>query len=910
MLSKRAPFLTALLAVVALVAVVAPAAAQQGTIAGTVTDAGSGQPLPEAQVSIEGQSTGSLTNQSGRFRIAVPPGTYVVVTQMIGFATRRTQGVQVAAGQTANVAVALESQTIALDPIQVTVGKKAEKATEAPATVAVVSEIKIRDRVSSGPIDHVKDVVGVDIINYGVSAGNVTVRGFNNIFSGAVHFLTDNRVASIPSLSVNLMQFVPSNDDDIARMEVVLGPGSALYGPNTANGVVHLITRSPLDGSNTSVSLAGGEQSLFKGAFRTSHLVGENFGIKVSGSFFKGEEWPFVDATEVNAIAQAAKNPAAFANAFGITTAEVARVGKRDYDIFRWGGEARADWRFVENGTAIFQTGRSSNSGIELTGLGAGQTKDWAYSFYQARFNLGRLFAQAYLNTSDAGDSFLLKRGKTLVDKSKMWVGQLQHGVALGADKLDLIYGIDFRRTTPESEGTIYGRYEAKDAITEFGGYGQAELNPSPKLSLVGALRWDNTSVLEDPLWSPRAAVVFKPKPGHALRFTYNRASSTPTSLNMFLDINGGLAPSSLGDLGYLTRAVGPGEDGLRFQNADGSFRGMRSPFSGSAKTVQTVTAQNLWNNAVNLLVARGAIPAAQAPFFRGMNMSSVGILGLNPLKPTVLTPLAQLKVADVPRMTSSTNNTFEVGYQGVLGNRVALSLDAWKSKRENFTSPLTLWTPVLLLNAAQTVPIMMANGVPQASAAALAAGFGPAPLGVVTDPDVATTGADLFVTYVNYGEIDLWGSDIGITVLLTPQWTFEATGSLVSDDYFEPDLNGTKQIVALNAPDKKDTLALAYRGASNGFFGEVRNRFTAGFPASSADFQGTGCIPGQVVGGLIEDCVESATITDLSLGYRIPNLGATIQATVSNLFDVDYRNFVAVPTIGRLAVVQVKYDF
>ena len=60
----------------------------------------------------------------------------------------------------------------------------------------------------------------------------------------------------------------------------------------------------------------------------------------------------------------------------------------------------------------------------------------------------------------------------------------------------------------------------------------------------------------------------------------------------MFLDINAGRAPSTLGSLGYLARATGPGERGLSFQNTDGSFRGMRSPFSGSPNTVQDVTAQ------------------------------------------------------------------------------------------------------------------------------------------------------------------------------------------------------------------------------------------------------------------------------------------------------------------------------
>jgi len=926
MRSKRGLPAVLTFSLLALLMSTTPAVAQQGMIVGTVTDGGSGQPLPAVQVQVlsaGGQSSGSITNVSGRFQVPVAAGTYTLIATMIGYAERRVEGVQVAAGETESVGIALIASAIALDPIQVTVGKRVQKATEAPAMVAVVSEIKIEEKVVASSIEHMKDVVGVDIINYGVSAGNVVVRGFNNIFSGAVHFLTDHRIASIPSLQVNLMQFVPSTDEDIARMEVVLGPGAALYGPNTANGVVHLITRSPLEGSNTTISVAGGERDIFKGVFRTSHLVGENFGIKVSGSMFRGNEWEYSDTTEVLARAQAT-NPAtaaAFRNAFQITEAEAQRVGVRDYDIRRWGGEARADWRFTDNGTAIFQLGRSNNTGLELTGLGGGQTDDWVYSYYQGRFNLGRLFAQAYLNTSDAGDSYLLRRGATLVDRSKMWVTQLQHGLAFAGDRVDLIYGLDYRKTLPESDSTIYGRYEEDDEITEFGAYAQADLELSDMFSVVGALRFDETSVLEDPVLSPRAALVFTPAPQHAFRATYNRAFSTPSTLNMFLDINGGLAPGALGTLGFTVRATGPGENGLSFQSAPGVLLGMRSPFTpaqlGGRAQVLPVNARTLYQFGVGVLQAQGAIDANTAAFLNAQAAAlttQVNVNLFNPVANTVL-PMSS-GVPDVPRMDESTTTTFELGYQGVIGNRFALAADVWKSERKNFTSPLTLWTPLLVLDQATLQSFLISRGLPPAQAAALSIGLGgsaalgrpPVPLAVATSPDIATLGADIITTYVNYGELDLWGADVSLTAFLTPEWTLGVTGSLVSDDHFKPVLNGREQLVALNAPDQKGTVTLGYRGATNGFMGEIRGRYTSEFPANSADYVGTQCIGG--TGDLVEECVAAATIVDFTTGYRVPNTGATVQLYVSNIFNEGYRNFVGVPNIGRLAMLQLKYDF
>ena len=534
--------------------------------------------------------------------------------------------------------------------------------------------------------------------------------------------------------------------------------------------------------------------------------------------------------------------------------------------------------------------------------------KDWVYTYYQARLNRGRLFAQGYLNTSDAGDFFLLRRGAALVDRSKMWVAQLQHGRAVADERVDLIYGLDYRKTEPESEGTIYGRYEDEDKITEFGVYARAELRLNDEWKAVGALRFDDTSVLEDPVWSPRAALVFTPVPQQSFRLTYNRSFSTPTSLNMFLDINGGRAPATLGALGYLSRATGPGEKGLSFQDADGMFRGMRSPFSGAPNQIQQVTAQNLWSNAVNLLVANQVIPVQLAPVWRSFNASQVGINVFDPLNPTDIKAIDQVTVSDVPRMKAGTTNTIELGYQGVIGNRVALAVDAWFSKRENFTSPLTLWTPLLLLDGTQLAGMLIANGVPQAQAGAIAQNIGPAPLGVISSPDIETLGADLITIYVNYGEIDLWGADVSVTAFLSDEWSLSASGSLVSDDHFKPLLNGVEQLVALNAPDQKGTVTLGYRGRENGVVSEARARFTSSFPANSADFIGTRCIGG--TGDLVEDCVEAATIVDLTLGYRLPNTGAIAQLSVSNLFDTGYRNFVGVPTIGRMALVQLKYVF
>ena len=140
---------------------------------------------------------------------------------------------------------------------------------------------------------------------------------------------------------------------------------------------------------------------------------------------------------------------------------------------------------------------------------------------------LGQWFAQTYVNMSDAGDTYLLRTGAPIVDKSKVWATQLQHSAALGST-IDFTYGADYIKTMPETGSTINGRRENDDNYDEFGAYLQSPVRPVSVIDLVGAIRYDKHSHLNDPVWSPRAGIVFHPSETQSFRVTYNRAFSTP----------------------------------------------------------------------------------------------------------------------------------------------------------------------------------------------------------------------------------------------------------------------------------------------------------------------------------------------------------------------------------------------
>src|SRR5690606_21894347 len=189
---------------------------------------------------------GTVADDQGAYRIgALPAGTYTIVVTRIGYTPKRTPGVVVGAGQTVSLDIEVGGITAILNQVVVSSSRSPEKVLEAPASVSVVGEAAIAARPSVTAVEHLKNTPGIDISQGGLIQSNVVARGFNNIFSGSMLMLQDYRFAGVPSLRVNVPFLFTGSNEDIERIEVLLGPASALYGPNSANGVLHLITKSP-----------------------------------------------------------------------------------------------------------------------------------------------------------------------------------------------------------------------------------------------------------------------------------------------------------------------------------------------------------------------------------------------------------------------------------------------------------------------------------------------------------------------------------------------------------------------------------------------------------------------------------------------------------------------------------------
>lgn len=855
--------------------------AQTASISGRVVEQRSRLAIENARVIVtSGDVTvrSAFTDSGGLYRVVgLPAGRYMLIVSRIGQQLRRTAPFDLAEGQSLTMDLETSATAERLEEIITTASRRTERTMDAPASTAVVPEQAIAARVGLTTTDHVRALPGVDVSSGGLVQSNVVTRGFNNAFSGTLLTLTDFRLASVPSLRVNVPYLVPTPPEDIERIEVVLGPGAALYGPNSANGVMHVITKSPFESEGTTLSIGGGERSVARGAIRHAQSLGDKVAFRVSGDWLTGKDWEYVDPAEPTGTA-------------------------RDFDVRRWAADARIDIRPTPGLEWITTYGRATAaSAIELTGTsGAAQVVDWVNQDIQTRVHRGKFFAQAFANFSNSGATKLLRTNTEIIDHSRQYVGQIQEGFTRG--RYDVTFGADGQITDPRTEGTINGRNEDDDRVKEFGEYVHAVAHLNDKFDLSGAARLDQNDRLEGTVFSPRAALVYRPTMGQSFRLTFNSAFVTPANFVLFLDLPSGTIP--FGPLGtYRVVALGVPKEGFHFRRDCNGGLCMRSPFAaipgGTADQTANLEADATlrWRSAVEVAIAQNAA----LTFLRGIPAPTKASVQSNlaVLDPTAKTfkPVLAADVLDVEGLQRSHTNAYEAGYKGLIGSRLQLSVDAWFENRRNFIGPSLVETPNVFLDSATTAAYL-SNFLPAANAQAIAGGLAKVPLGTIAPdhPLTNTPGADIIVTYRNYGKLDVWGSDFGGEFLINDLFSVLGSYSWVNRDLFPRAEVGGLSDVTLNAPANKASVAARYRDQHLRRGAELRLRTVAGFPVASGVYSGE---------------VESYTLLDGNVDFTIPRArGVQFSITGTNLLNEMHREFVGVPELGRLVLTQLKFTF
>jgi iron complex outermembrane receptor protein len=743
----------------------------------------------------------------------VPAGTHQLRVSRAGFLAK-SQEVTVRAGEETLVAVALDEAPVELDAMVVSASRRAERQSEAPATVTRIGPQVLENVAGNSFVGALKQANGLDYVQVGMTAVAINARGFNSSFNNRMLMLEDGRIAVLPENGLPVGAFSPIPKVDLAGIEVIVGPGSALYGADASNGVLTLQSKDPREYPGTTVEVTGGNRQYADVQFRHAGVAG-GWGYKLSGEYNRFDDWE-------NRI----RATAAVTSPWERTVGDTAGLNWESDVIRGYGGIVR----YLGEGQIELTGGWSRSNGVGQTNVGRNQLVDWTYNVAQLRATFPNFYASVYRTESDAGDSYAVNRytlarvapaNAALDDEAvrqlsdwpsngQLYAAEFQNNFRLRPLlNTQFTWGAQYRHDVVSSEREwLTDRLTGEDLeIDQWGVYGQAEIPLAPQFRLLLAGRYDDHENY-DPQFSPKAGFLFTPVPGQTLRFFYNRAFKSPSTLQTNFYI-----PNFSPFIGVFGN-----RDGFEVRNAAG-----------------------------------------------------------NPVR--TYEPL-------VPEE----NQTFELGYKGLVQQRLFVDAAVYYSRYEHFMSPLTV----------------IAN--PLAGAAATTA-YGPDGLPVTSESGQP----QVVLTYFNLGEATIYGTDLAASYVFSPRLDATVTLSLLKVDEItgvNTNVPGEVEATAINSPVTKFSVGVNARDMGN-WLGGLTMRHVIGYRFNSGINKGT---------------IPTFSTVDVNVGYRLPNLRSQINLGVANLFTcrardntfgdtsgcgfgVKHTEMINMPRIGTMIFLGMRYD-
>jgi outer membrane receptor for ferrienterochelin and colicins len=794
-----------------------PALAQgTGNIEGRIARVG-GAALGGVTVAVDGLGRAQLTGANGAFSFrGVPAGEYDL-TFTLADQSMRVENVVVTAGQTTTVEPEVDWTVSYVDTITVySASRQTERITEAPAAITVISEEQIAREGNSGQVPKLLEFTpGAEVTQSGLYDFNFNARGFNSSLNRRILTLIDGRDPSVPFLGSQEWAAVSFPLDDLASLELVRGPGSALYGSDAFNGVLNMVTKAPRFSRGGKVQATVGDLDTRRLDFRAAGELGGGFYGKATAGWMESEDFS-VSRNVASGGPEYRPCPTPVSPDCLVPEPVPLRVTE---DKLAFGG-VRLDKYFggsaqvltVEGGTAQIE------GPVAQTGIGRVQLLDIERPWARANFNATHFNLLGYWNARKAPEQLALRSGGNLALDSENWVVEAQGNVGFAGGRGHLVGGASYKEEDIDSFDPRTGQQSLMFAPVSHdftGVFGQAEFNFTDALKAVVALRWDDSS-LHDAQVSPRGSLVYAFNPSHTVRVTYAEAFQTPNYSEFFL----------------------------------------RAPVAPP-------------------LTALAALEAALAPFLGGvpLGFGSIPILAVgNPfLEPEEVT-------------------SYEIGYSGIFNRRAYFTADYYRNDIENFVTDLIgrVQPGIGNINPAFAPYAPPAALSPQARAIVLAqlqALLGPTFFVMSNAPD----GSPIIVpvSYVNFGEVESEGIELGLNYYVTERWVVDATASWLD---FEVQQELPQDPVVPNAPETKASLGLSY--LADRFDASLKFRWVDGFEWAAGVFRGP---------------VPSYEVFNLTANYRVTD-AITVGVDVSNLLDSNHWEAFGGDILERRALAHVAF--
>jgi outer membrane receptor protein involved in Fe transport len=402
-------------------------------------------------------------------------------------------------------AVAAASKGAALSPL------------DAANSITIITEQDIRLSGMTKLADLMRRVAGIDVIDATNGYADMSMRGFNQRMANKLLVLIDGRAVQNEFLGNVFEQWMTIDVDSIDRIEVVRGPGSALFGADAFAGVVNIVLKRPGTGKN-SIRLGGGPRGEAYGSL-TATGRSENLAYRMSGGYTRLARWSrqAPDGRVDLNISNSAQDLSAENSRFHFQSER--RLGK-DVNLGLSGGYSAGYTDFYAIG--VFR----------------GFTQEFRNGYVQGNFQAHELSLRMHYNFT------------RLVPNSAAfnYVGQDLYSGPVGTDVLDaeFVYADDFKTGSLAHNinlGINYKYRNVDGTFTElepenfFGFFGQETLKVSKALVFMASGRLDYLPYTEKWEPSPRVSVLVHPTERSTIRGSFSTAFRKPSGLEGYMNL-------------------------------------------------------------------------------------------------------------------------------------------------------------------------------------------------------------------------------------------------------------------------------------------------------------------------------------------------------------------------------------
>ncbi len=900
------------------------------TVSGKVLDASNNEPLIGVNILVKGKVVGTVTNTDGDFSLTVnnaPP--FSLVISSVGYATQEVEITQ----STSDLSISLDEQTLLGQEVVVSASRVEESILESPVSIEKMDIRDIQSAAAPNFYDQIANLKGIDVSAQSLTFKSINPRGFGANGNTRTVQLIDGIDNQAPGLNFPVGNIVGIPELDLESVELLPGAASALYGPNAINGIILMRSKSPFEYQGLSASAKLGvnhidgeddDPSLYQSyGLRYAKAFNNKFAFKINAEYLRAADFIGVDYRDQSDIVE--RSPEGIdpndradmrtydgVNIYGDPLVNVGILGQgvglgallptdRTGDFTPTG---YTEQEFVDNTTESLKLGGALhyrvNDNLEALvqfNQGFGSTVYTAndrfvlddFSIWTAKAELrsNNFFLRGYRTKESSGDSYAANTLASLINAQTTIPNYVQtfagarlaglsvdqsHGLARitsdnlretnlnngryrelydslrqvpisegGAKFLDetslthfegmynfadrikfaeVVVGANYRRYDLVSDGTLFALQDDGEEfdINEWGAYVQLSKSlADDKLDLTGSVRYDKNEYFEGQ-FSPRLSGVLKVANGHNIRASFQRGFRMPTTQDQFIDLD------------VVTRRLIGSNPAL----------------------------VDRYNFETNQVYTTQSVQLAQD------NFQETG---------DVAGSVALLNPVEFEEFTTEKVNTYEVGYKGLINNKLLIDAYYYYSSYRDFIAEID-FTQTIGPNESGTPPFngpADPEGIVQESVATQRFGF-----------DVNTDG-----TVVAHGFA------VGLDYSLDKGYTLGGNVAynrlLDQDDLIEQGFQA-----AYNTPEWRYNIRFSNRKLTDNIGFNLVWRWQEAFLWESAFGQGV---------------IPSYQTLDAQVSYKLPSLKSVVKIGGSNVLNERYTTSFGNPRMGAIYYISITFD-